>query len=383
MARAICLTLTLVLAVSGLQSNVAAQEVDSGFSPTSGHARVIAQGVVPLPAGEAVWRTVRTLAPLPADAPFEARPLGFVLATAGPLLLVDQDSGEQVRLGAGEAALVREGTVQQRASLGARPVSYLSIELVPVDAPPPPDDATVLQPGQPFPAPSGLRDLDLLSDTLAGNETFTVPDSGAKNVILITDGTASVGRPDGEPVVLLAGEAASFSGELRVVTAPDGQSDPVSFVVAIIGPEVPPPAVPAETAVPSAGEPASSPAAETPATAGSIAVQVYTCPPGMDAESLDPVACDPATGDFDVTLSGAALSAPLTLVDATGSGETFVWAGLPFGDYVIAEAVLPSGYASYLLAARNAAGNPESGYRVTLAETEPDLAVRIYNFAPS
>src|SRR5215213_8777462 len=238
----IILLLSLTFSLFAVVPSGAARQADSGFSPASGPAQVIAQGVVPLPEGDAVWRTVRTRAPLPQDAPFEARPLGFVLASVGPLLLVDQETGEQVRLGTGEAALVRAGTVQQRSSLGAQPVSYLSIELVSVNAPAPPADATVLQPGQSFPAPSGLRDLDLLSATLEGDEAFTIPDSGAKNVVLITAGAAGVGRPDGNAVVLLAGEAASFSGELQVAGAADGApSGAVSFVVAMIGPEVPPP----------------------------------------------------------------------------------------------------------------------------------------------
>src|SRR5215207_5702126 len=159
----IVLMLTLVLSLFGVVPSGVAAQADPGFSPASGPAQVIAQGVVALPEGEAVWRTVRARALLPQDAPFEERPLGFVLASSGPLLLVDQKSGTQVRLGRGEAAIVPPGTVQQRSSLDAQPVSYLSIELVSADAaPPPPTDATVLQPGQPFPAPAGLHDLDLL-----------------------------------------------------------------------------------------------------------------------------------------------------------------------------------------------------------------------------
>ncbi len=250
--RALVLLFTLVFSLFGGISSGAARQADSGFSPASGPAQVIAQGVVALPEGDVVWRTVRTRALLPQDAPFEERPLGFVLASSGPLLLVDQESGEQIRLGTGEAAIVPAGTVQQRSSLGAQPVSYLSIELVGVDAAPPPADATVLQPGQPFPAPAGLHDLDLLSASLVAGEAFTIPDSGGKNVVLITDGAANVGRPGGEAVVLLAGEAASFSGELQVSGASDdgGEAQNVSFVVAMIGPEVPPPAGIAETPSP-------------------------------------------------------------------------------------------------------------------------------------
>src|SRR5919112_715758 len=240
-AMPIVVVCSLLISLIGVVPSGVAGQADPGFSPVSGPAQVIAQGVVALPEGDAVWRTVRTRALLPPDAPFEERALGFVLASSGPLLLVDQGSGAQVRLGTGEAAIVPAGTVQQRSSLGAQPVSYLSIELVGVDAAPPPADATVLQPGQPFPAPAGRHDPDLLSATLVAGEAFTVPDSGATNVVLITDGAANVGRPDGEAAVLLAGEADSFSGELQVSAASaGGEAQNVSFVVAMIGPEVPP-----------------------------------------------------------------------------------------------------------------------------------------------
>ena len=383
-ARALAVVLLLVTALSGASRLVAAQEAaDLGFSPATGHARVIAQGVVALPAGEAVWRTVRTRAPLPAEAAFVERPLGFVLARSGPLLLTDQDSGEQTQLGIDEAALTRAGERLQIASLATEPVGYLSIELVSPNAPPPPESATVLQPGQPFPAPSGLHDVDLVSDTLVGDETYTIPDSGAKNVVLITDGAAAVGRPGGEPVVLLAGEAASFSGELEVSVAPDGGGQGTTFVVAMIGPEIPPPEVATTEVTPEATQATATAQVAPSAGEGTITIQVFTCPAGMTAETLNAAACAPATVDFDVTLSGASLSAPLTIGDAAPTDDSFVWSGLPFGDYVIAEAVLPSGFTSYVLSARSTTGNPETGYRVTLGAAEPDLSVRIYNFASS
>jgi hypothetical protein len=402
-AMPIVLIFSLVYSLFGFIPSGAARQADPGFSPASGPAQVIAQGVVALPEGDAVWRTVRTRALLPAEAPFEERPLGFVLASSGPLLLVDQASGEQVRLGSGEAAIVPAGAVQQRSSLGAQPVSYLSIELVGVDAPPPPADATVLQPGQPFPSPAGLHDLDLLSAELVAGEAFTIPDSGAKNVVLITDGAASVGRPGGDAVVLLAGEAASFSGELEVSAAADGgEAQDVSFVVAMIGPEVPPPVGITETPVPPTAI-AETPAAPTaiaetplpptetadatgtPATAGqgAITVQVYTCPPGMAAETVAAAACAPTVEDFDIIISGEPLDAPLTLGDATAGESAFTWSGLPFGDYLIAEAVLPAGSTTYILSARNTSGDPDTGYRVTLDAANPELTVRIYNFSPS
>jgi hypothetical protein len=265
--------LSLLFSVGGTSVPAAARQVNQEFSPASGPAQVIAQGVVEVPAGDAGWRTVRMRALTPEDAPPEARPLGFVLASSGPLLLVDQETGEQVRLGTGEAALVPAGTIQRRSSLGPQPVSYLSIELVPIDAPAPPAEGTVLHLGQGFSAPGGLRDLDLLSAILAGDESFTVPDSGADNVILITKGVVNIGRPGSAPVVLLAGEAEGFIGELQVAGAPgDDQSEAVSFVVAMIGPEVPPPGIPLSSSETETSSTEVPPAAATGqrATAGEV-----------------------------------------------------------------------------------------------------------------
>ncbi|MDQ2652657.1 MAG: hypothetical protein M3Z20_06385 [Chloroflexota bacterium] len=374
---ALLITLVLILA-----PQVAAQDAaDVAFSPASGTAQVIAQGVAPLPEGNVVWRTVRARALPLADAPFEAQPLSFVLATTGPLLLTNED-GSQIQLGTGEAALTPGGAVQQRASLSDQEASFLSIELVPEDAAPP-ANATVLQPGAPFAAPNGAHDLDLVADLLGSGESLTIPDSGGKNVILVTDGAATVGKPDGGSAVLLAGEAASFSGELLVAPAPSGgaAADRAGFVVAIIGPEIPPPALPGSgTEAPST--PASSETPETAATteSGSITISVYDCPPGMTTTTFNAAACAPTNQDFDITISGSALSLPLTVGDASAEGENLVWGDLPLGEYVIAEAVLPLGYTDYGLAARGATGNSTLGYRVTLDAETPALTARIYNF---
>lgn len=375
-------TALLIALLVILPPQAAAQEAaEVTFSPASGTAQVIAQGVTPLPEGNVVWRTVRARALPLADAPFEAQPLSFVLATTGPLLLTNDD-GAQIQLGTGEAALTPGGTVQQRASLSGQEVSFLSIELVP-EAAAPPANATVLQPGAPFAAPGGAHDLDLVADLLGSGESLTIPDSGGKNVILVTDGAATVGKPDGGSAVLLAGEAASFSGELLVAPAPSGgvAADRAGFVVAMIGPEIPPPAL-STTGTAAPPTPASVETPEVAATsdAGSIAISVYDCPPGMTTTTFNAAACAPTTQDFDITISGSALALPLTVGDASAEGDNLVWGGLPLGDYVIAEAVLPLGYADYGLAARGASGNSTLGYRVTLDAETPDLTARIYNF---
>lgn len=358
---------------------------DEPGSPGTDRAQVIAQGVAALPAGEAVWRTVRTRAAPLGTAEFMQQSLGFVVAMTGPILLTSRESGEQLLLGAGEAAFVPEGEIQQRASLSGQPATYLAVELVASDAPAPPADAIVLQPGQPFAVPAGLRDLDLLSGTLRAEETYPIADTGAKNVILITEGAANVGRADSEPVVLLAGEAATFSGQLLVTAAPGGDSSRVSFVAATIGQDVPVPPEPvnaAATAIPvqqQEPQPASPAATEGQ---GSIVLQVYACPPGMTAANLAAAACAPATGNFDVAIDSEQLAAPLTLADATRSGDAFVWDGLNPGEYLLVQPGLPSGAGSFVVSARNAESDADGGVSFRITAEEPDASLRIYFFFP-
>jgi hypothetical protein len=239
--RALVVVLILALGFRGLGFTLLAkaQQTADEYSPARGRADVIAQGVVDLPDGDVLWCILLTRAPLAADAELEERPLGFVLATSAPLLLVDGSSGEQVRLGVQEAAFVRARTNQQRISL--EPVSGLSysIELLPIDtdAPAVPPDRIVYQ-SSAFPAPSGFRDLDLL----IANETLTIPSTGSKSVILVIEGAANVSSPSGGSVQLLAGQAQSLSDEVTITAA----RSPATFVVALIGPEVLPLPVPVE-----------------------------------------------------------------------------------------------------------------------------------------
>jgi hypothetical protein len=381
-------------------AGVQAQE-SSTYTPATGHAEVIAQGVVALPNEEVAWRTVRYRAEPAPDAPFAEQPLSFVVASTAAILLVDQATAAQTRLGPGEAALVPAGTIQQRASLSDTPAGYLAIELVPAGAP---DAAgTVLQEGQAFVASAGLHDLDLMRDVLTGDETLTVPNTGEKNLILVTEGALGVGRPDQEPATLLAGEAATFDGELAVgVAVPEGAGtkasdrDSAAFVVAVIGPAVAPPALPppaattappeATTAPPTTTEAppnatTAPPVATTAGTeTGSITIQVANCPSGMRPENLRVAICEPATGDFDVTLSSDQLETPLTLDDAVAQDGSYTWSDLPYGQYLLAEAVLPEGNDTYIVSAKAASGGPETGYTITVDASAPKVRLKLYNF---
>lgn len=355
------------------------------FAPTSGGGQVIAQAVAALPDEEVVWRVVRGRGGSAEEAVFATRPLGFVLATGAPIVVVDEATGEQTRLGQGEAAAVPAGSTQRWASAGSEPGGFLAIALVPADSAAP-EEGTILVEGAPFRPVAGPHDLDLVRGVLDGDETYDLPATEQEGVILATDGAVAVAVPGGEPTTLLAGEGATFVGELTVAAAGEA---PGVFVAAVIGPPVEPFAVPsppptATTTTSTSTSTSTSTTAEpdpgADAAAGSITVEVFACPPGMGPETLAVAVCAPATGDFDVTLSGEGLEAPLTLADAEAADGAFVWSGLALGSYRVAEAVPPAGSDSYLVSAANTTGNPETGYTVAIEQENPEVRLRIYNF---
>jgi hypothetical protein len=360
-----------------------------------------AGGVAEVPAGEVVWRTVRARAEPTGTAPFSPRPLSFVLATEDALLLADDRLLHIDLLFPGEAAFVPPGVTQQRSSLTDSAVNFLAIELVPAAEAMVSDDSTVLQPGQPFPSPGGYHDFDLIQGILSNVDSYTVPDTGQKNIILVTAGTISVGRAGSSPTTLLAGESATFSGELIITGTTE---DPAQFVVAVMGNEVIPPAAPVSAEETPAAE---TPVTETPATetptgetpilqsptaepdgtgevttegTGSITVQALVCPPGMTPQSLFPDQCEVTDSPFEVTLAGTTLTAPRILADATVEENGFRWSDLPLGDYRLAQAVPPDDYETYVLVGARATGDPVTGYTVSLSEETPNLVIQFYNF---
>ena len=73
---------TALYAVPGLGSDTRAQQAGEVFSPASGHAQVIAQGVASLP-GEAAWRVVFHSIDPGAVAELPTRGPGFILVDTG------------------------------------------------------------------------------------------------------------------------------------------------------------------------------------------------------------------------------------------------------------------------------------------------------------
>jgi len=379
-AVAVAVALALGLALGPAAGALAGRLLARQGTPAEGHAQVVAQGVAPMPeADSVVWRVSGQTARLAGEAPFGPRDLGFVVADQGPIVVTDEASGEQVRLGPGEGTFVQAGTAQRRASTGENPVAYYAIDLVPEDATDEVGGGTAVFASEPFAPPAGHRDLDLVRDVLAEDEEASLPagEAGAPTVVLVTMGTVQIETGDGVPLSFQAGDASAFAGGLTITAS--GRAGG-AFVAGTIGAEVEP-AAPATS-------PSPSPSPEP--VAGSIAVATYACGEGITAETLedalaeDEEACPFAADVIGLVLSGEELDEDLTLEDAEQEGEEgeerFVWSDLSFATYGLTRDEIAPGYASFFVAESDQVEQVDDGYDLTIDEENADLEVDVYVF---
>jgi hypothetical protein len=155
-----------------------------------GMAELLVRGEVVLPDDGAplAWRLVQDVAEAAPAAGFERRALGFAVATDpfAPLLLTDEATGSACRLLPGEAAFVREGTVQRRESLGPDAVGYLRIGLVSAGAAGDAGGDRLRFAGPTFAAPTGVSALALLRIPLEAGTRSVLP-AGAGAALLVVE----------------------------------------------------------------------------------------------------------------------------------------------------------------------------------------------------
>src|SRR4051794_12574879 len=120
--------LSLFLAAPGIQQVAASDANDP--SPSSVLNAVIAHGVAPMPADSIAWRVVRDTAEPTGQAEFEARALGFAVATNDDVLVTDEATGYRDRIAPREALFTQDQVMQLRESLGADATPYDRIAIV-------------------------------------------------------------------------------------------------------------------------------------------------------------------------------------------------------------------------------------------------------------
>jgi hypothetical protein len=372
--RRALLAIALVVVLAGLPAleiSTWAQQTAEVFSPASGHAEVIAQGVTTLP-GQASWRVVfHSIDPgnqvnLTAEGP------GFVLVDTGGLV-VDDGSGP-VNLAPSEAAF-RGASSAQVVPVGDRPAGLFAIDLVPPDAADAADGGIPVYASATFQTPGGVRDLDLVRDLLDPGESTTVIGNQAPVVVLVTLGALRADASDGSSASLQVGEAGTFNGDI-VLTA-DSQA-PTSFVAAVIGREVPL----------AAGTPGSTPVA---ATSGTVQLTVYACPPAVSPEQASSSTCLPDREAAALRLATGGGTSNQDVGPSTEQNGLPTWTGLPAGNYVLQATEFKQGFGRFFVPGltgvdeRGTQGYSagDGGYGITIGAEKSDYPLEVFVFAPA
>src|SRR5918995_2327079 len=365
LACALCSLPALSLVTQALQSG----EI---FSPASGHAQVIAQGVAPMP-DEAVWRVVFHSIDPGSAAELSAGGPGFILVDTGGVVVEEDD--RSTLLAPAEAAF-HASPASRLIPIGERPTGVFALDLVPPEAADDAGGGIAVYASDPFQSPQGSRDIDLLRDLLEPGESTTVIGNSAPVLVLVTLGALRAEATDGSTASLRVGEAGTFSGD--VVLTAEGQV-PSSVIAAVIGREAP---VAAGAATPGA--------TPVPARVCSVQVTVYACPPLVEPDQASPGRClrDPEAVSLELAMDdGAALR---DVGPSTERQGLPTWVGLAGGDYVLRATDFKEGFDRFFVRGLDGIGgsgedgfgmDESTGYLIPVSPDTPDQALDVYVFA--
>ena len=365
LACALCSLPGLSLATQALQSG----EI---FSPASGHAQVIAQGVVPMP-DEAAWRVVFHSIDPGGTAELSTGGPGFVLVDTGGVVV---EEGERSTLLAPAEASFHASPTSRLIPIGERPTGVFTLDLVPPDAADDAGNGIPVFASDPFQAPDGTRDIDLVRDLLEPGESTTIIGNAAPVLVLVTLGGVRAEATDGSTASLRVGEAGTFSGD--VVLTAEGQV-PSTVIAAVIGREAP--------GAVAAGTPGATP---VPASVGSVQVTVYACPPLVEPDQASPGRClrDPEAVALELAMDdGAALR---DVGPSTERQGLPTWVGLAAGDYILQATGFKEGFDRFFVRGLEGIGgngddgfgaDESAGYLIPIGSATADHALEVYVFA--
>jgi hypothetical protein len=340
----------------------------SNESPASGHAQVIAHGVITMPAKELTWRRYEGSAPPRAEAqPSDNVWPGFIIGGEEPVLLDIFDDLSVVS--EGKAALVRKDARLSIASLGQEEAAYDVLALTRASLE---DDAAALV-SDAFDAPDGLRQVDLVRDVLADGEETELPESATPTFVYVQDGELDLTTEDDESETLEAGEGLLVEGSVSL----EAREDDTTLLAAVIGDEVAP--RPRQTPV---GTVETQPRTPTPAaeTSGVIEFYILSCPPGTTVETIDEQECIPTPPDDGVQLQayeGQELVESRAGTEAEPGQTGYVWTGLELRTWVLQAFGAPE-YDVYVPESDQVVMIPGPQYEITLTEEAPYALVPIY-----
>lgn len=373
MPRWVLFALSLLLAGSGFAGwalITRAWQVGDIFSPASGHAQVIAQGVAEAP-GEAAWRVVFHSVPPGESSSVQLDGPGFLLTDTGGVLA--GEAGRESLLAPSEAMFAQAGPIGASA-VGNRAAGVFTIDLVPTAVSQQPAAGIPVFASAPFSVSAGARDIDLVRDRLNPGESTTVIGGEFPVMVLATLGEIQIEATDGSSALLRVGEGATASGD--VVLTASGQA-PATFVAAVVGRAAP---------VAGASTPGSIP---QPAVSGSVQVTVYACPPLVSPADASPGTCLRDPEAVAIELAPLDTSAP-EVGPSTERDGLPTWTALPAGDYVLSATEFKDGFGRFLAAGlsgvdgggQSGLGAGQGGIIVPISADAPDKQLEVFVLAP-
>lgn len=324
----------LAMACWALLLPLVATAAQDAAPPGEPAAQTVAHGVMAMPAEMMVWQSELQRAVVSPRARAMPQAGGFILADTGALAITDADGKPLQRLAPGEATWIDPGAIRAIISLEGRSAGFLRISLIPASFVP--DDPGAASHGEPFRAPSGIADLDLLRDVLPRGEELVVTSGDTPAFLQVTSGKVYVTGENGDIGEVATGSPLEFQGQL---TLTGGSRAPAALVLARLGPPVP---VRLELLDPNA-TPVATPFASPQATPislnrdASLSVEAWLCPPDYDA-SAPVISCPGPAADVRFTAEDAS-STVNVLANSDGMatfpprppGELTLRANLPQG----------------------------------------------------
>ena len=156
--------------------------------------------------------------------------------------------------------------------------------------------------------------------------------------LTLAGGNGIVSLTPGAETILAPGDAVSSGEGARLSLRNAGDSEAILLYAAVAG----------------AGD--SLFAASAQEASGTFAVETFACPEGMTLATLETEACQPSAEPLvEWSLASEQFDAPLMADDATVTGATTTWRGLPSGTYFVeltAESFAP-GYGDYFIPSSN------------------------------
>ena len=208
--------LVMAAAIGALVVGPTVHAAAAAPSPASGHAEVIAQGLVTFADGPAHWTltvdaVTETVSTIPSAAP------AFLLSDGPAAVVVADPTGPLARLAPGEA-LFRPGGAPT--DLSTAPASTGQISEIAVVAGSGPDEFT---PG------AGIRDVDLVRDVVATNEALIL-NAEVSAFVIVSQGAVVAGG-----TTITAGSAVALTGNITLINT---AAEAAIIAVAIIGPSL-------------------------------------------------------------------------------------------------------------------------------------------------